>query len=87
MAIVIAQPCIKTKDTACVAECPVDALHPTREEADFEKVEQLYIDPGECICCNLCVSACPVGAIFDEDDLPEDWKHFTQLNADYFQKK
>src|SRR6185369_1378005 len=28
MAYVIAEPCIGTKDTACVDACPVDCIHP-----------------------------------------------------------
>jgi hypothetical protein len=30
---------------------------------------------------------CPVSAIFALDDLPEKWARFTQINADYYQKK
>lgn len=41
----------------------------------------LVIDPDECIDCNLCVPECPVDAIFADDDLPEDKKQFTELNA------
>ena len=33
MAFIIAEPCIGTKDTACVDACPVDALELTQ---DFE---------------------------------------------------
>ena len=32
---IIAEPCIGTKDTSCVAVCPVDCIHPTDEEAEF----------------------------------------------------
>ena len=42
----------------------------------------LVIDPDECIDCTLCVPECPVDAIFAEDDLPEDQKNFTALNAE-----
>ena len=35
MAHIIAQPCIGTKDTACVTVCPVDCIHPTKDDADF----------------------------------------------------
>lgn len=42
----------------------------------------LVIDPDECIDCNLCVPECPVDAIFAEDDLPENKKAFTKLNAE-----
>ena len=45
MAYIIAEPCIGTKDTACVEVCPVDCIHPTKEEAGFEAAVQLYIDP------------------------------------------
>ena len=43
----IAQPCIGTKDTACVTVCPVDCIHPTKDEPDFATEEMLYIDPDE----------------------------------------
>ncbi len=42
MAYIIAQPCIGTKDTACVVVCPVDCIHPKKDEPDFEKEEMLY---------------------------------------------
>jgi len=51
----------------------------------FDEVPQLYIDPVECIDCGACVPVCPVSAIFPLDDLPEKWKQYTELNADYVQ--
>ena len=30
MAYIIAEPCIGTKDTACVDVCPVDCIHPAK---------------------------------------------------------
>jgi NAD-dependent dihydropyrimidine dehydrogenase PreA subunit len=80
MAYVIAEPCIGTKDTACVDACPVDAIHPHREAAEFVSSSQLYIDPEECICCGACVPVCPVAAIYAEEDLPDRWKHFIRIN-------
>ena len=47
----------------------------------FDEVSQLYIDPIECIDCGACVPVCPVSAIFALDDLPDKWKHFTEINA------
>ena len=44
MTHIIAEPCIGTKDTACVDVCPVDCIHPTKDEAEFEQFEMLYID-------------------------------------------
>ena len=84
MAYVIAEPCIGTKDTACVDACPVDCIHPRKGEGEFANVPQLYIDPANCICCAACVPVCPVSAILVEEDLPEKWIHFAQVNADWY---
>jgi NAD-dependent dihydropyrimidine dehydrogenase PreA subunit len=84
MAYVIAEPCIGTKDSACVDACPVDCIHPKKEDPRFGEVEMLYIDPVECIDCGACVPVCPVSAIFALDDLPEKWSDFTAKNAVYF---
>jgi NAD-dependent dihydropyrimidine dehydrogenase PreA subunit len=86
MAYVIAEPCIDTKDNSCVEVCPVDCIHPTPEEPDYDSVTQLYIDPDECIDCDACVEACPVDACFAEDQLPDEWARFTEINAAYFKK-
>jgi len=84
MAYVIAEPCIGTKDTACVDSCPVDCIHPKKDSDKFGTEEMLYIDPVECIDCGACVPVCPVSAIFALDDLPEKWKEYTERNAKYF---
>jgi len=73
MTFVVTDSCIRCKYTDCVEVCPVDCF---REGKYF-----LVIDPDECIDCNLCVPECPVDAIHAEDDVPEDQKHFTELNA------
>jgi len=67
--------------------CPVDCIHPRRDEDEFANVPQLYIDPANCICCAACIPVCPVSAIFVEEDLPDTWKHFTQVNADWYVSK
>ena len=84
MAYVIAEPCIGTKDTACVDACPVDCIHPKKDEPNFDQEELLYIDPVECIDCGACVPVCPVSAIFTIDDLPDKWKDFGPRNAKFF---
>jgi ferredoxin len=86
MAYIIAEPCVGTKDTACVDVCPVDCIHPRKDEPNFAEAPQLYIDPVECIDCGACVPVCPVSAIFPLDDLPEKWASFTELNAVYYKK-
>jgi ferredoxin len=87
MAYVIAEPCIGTKDTACVDVCPVDCIHPRKDEPAFEAETQLYISPVECIDCGACVPVCPVTAIFALEDLPEKWANFTPINADWYTKQ
>lgn len=74
MTFVVTENCIKCKYTDCVEVCPVDCFH---EGPNF-----LVIDPDECIDCTLCVPECPIEAIFDEEDLPEDMQHFTALNEE-----
>lgn len=86
MAFIIAEPCIKVKDTACVDACPVDCIHPRKDEEGFAGADQLYIDPQECIDCGACVPVCPVSAIFSDGDLPDNWARFEQINAEYYQK-
>ncbi len=41
----------------------------------------VYIDPDECIDCGACVPECPTEAIFYEDDVPDQWKGFIEINA------
>ena len=84
MAYIIAEPCIGTKDTACVEVCPVDCIHPTKDEDNFEEAKQLYIDPETCIDCGACEPVCPVTAIFPEEELPDKWNEYIAINADYF---
>jgi NAD-dependent dihydropyrimidine dehydrogenase PreA subunit len=72
----IAQPCVDLKDLACVEECPVDCI--------YEGDRMLYIHPDECVDCGACEPVCPVEAIFYEDDVPEQWKDYTQANAEFF---
>ena len=86
MTFVITEPCIGTKDTACVDVCPVDCIHPTKKSDAFESAEMLYIDPAECIDCDACVEACPVDATLAEDDVPAQWEVFTEINKVYFEQ-
>jgi len=87
MPFIITDPCVDTKDTACVDVCPVDCIHPTKAEQEFGTFDQLYIDPDTCIDCGLCVDECPVQAIFPEEDLPEEWSRFIELNKQWYDKK
>ena len=84
MAYVIAEGC--TKDEECVQVCPVDCIHPRKDEEAFGKEEMLYIDPVECIDCGACVPVCPVSAIFALEDLPAQWRHCAPANAEFHAK-
>lgn len=84
MSYYIAEPCIGTKDTACVEVCPVDCIHPTKDEDGFEEAKQLYIDPETCIDCGACEPVCPVTAIFPEEELPEKWQEYVEINTQYY---
>ena len=82
MTYIIADPCIDVMDTACVEVCPVDCIH--YEEGVDRK---LYIDPDECIDCGACEPACPVTAIFAEEDIPEDQMPYLEIDAEWFSDK
>lgn len=74
MTHVVCQPCENCKYTDCVVVCPVEAFR--------EGEIMVYIDPNECIDCGACAPECPVSAIFAEEEVPEQWKHYIQLNAE-----
>jgi ferredoxin len=79
VACVIAEPCIGVKDTACIDACPVDCIHPRREEPFFQTERMLYIDPLECVHGGACVPVCPV-SIFSDSDLPDLWLRYEEAN-------
>lgn len=76
MTYVIGEPCVDVLDRACVEECPVDCI--------YEGDRMLYIHPDECVDCGACEPVCPVEAIYYEDDLPDQWKAYTEENARFF---
>lgn len=84
MPFIITDPCIDTKDSACVDVCPVDCIHPRKDEAEFATATMLYIHPEECIDCGACVPACPVAAIYESvDATPSNQKALIEANAIY----
>ena len=96
MAFVITQPCIGVCDASCVEVCPVDCIHGPLPAEEIDRLKaageeaklagiQLYIDPQICIDCGACEPECPVDAIFDEYDVPEDQQEYIQKNADFFE--
>lgn len=73
MTTVVTDNCKGCRFTDCVTVCPVECFH-----CDDE---MLYIDPDVCIDCSACIPECPVQAIYEEDDLPEDKKEWIEINA------
>ncbi len=82
MTYVITAPCIDVQDQACVEVCPVDCIH-----FDEGEDKMLYINPDECIDCGACEPACPVSAIYAEDDVPGDVAQFKSINATWYSDK
>ncbi|MFQ6673402.1 MAG: ferredoxin family protein [Fidelibacterota bacterium] len=97
MTYIITEPCVGVCDTACVEVCPVDCIHGPYATDDAgagakELLEagksvdglQLYINPEECIDCGACEPECPVEAIFEESEVPEEWASYTAKNYEHF---
>jgi|SRR5471030_1900091 len=72
MTFVVTEQCIKCRFTDCVIPCPVECFH--------EGPEFMVIDPEVCIDCNACATECPVGAIYQDKDLPADQMVFKDIN-------
>jgi NAD-dependent dihydropyrimidine dehydrogenase PreA subunit len=82
MSYVVTDAC--TKDFACVDECAMAAIAPSKGDAKAGTVSQVYINPDECIDCGACAATCPSNAIFSESDLPSDKTQFAEVNKAYF---
>lgn len=82
MTYVVTQACCN--DATCVAVCPVNCIHPTPDEAQYQRSEMLYIDPSTCIDCGACADVCPVDAIVPDSDLTPETAVYQDLNAAYF---
>jgi len=69
---VVTEACVNHKYQDCVAVCPVDAFR--------EMPTYLIIDPDECIDCGACIPECPVEAIFEESEVPDDLVSWIEKN-------
>jgi len=82
LTFVITNACIDVRDQSCIEVCPVDCIH-----FDDGDDRMCYVHPEECIDCAACESACPVGAIFADAQVPSDAAEFTAINAQWFEDK
>ena len=60
----------------CVEVCPVDCF--------YEGENMLVIHPDECIDCGVCEPECPVDAIYDEDEVPDEYEPSIDKNYSFF---
>lgn len=75
MTHVVTSNCQRCMYTDCVETCPVDCF--------FDAGSQLVIDPELCIDCAACIAACPVAAIYADDELPaESAREVLRFNAE-----
>ena len=74
MTTVVTDNCNGCRFTDCVAVCPVECFH-------YDD-NMLYIDPDVCIDCSACIPECPVQAIYEEGDLPDDQEKWIEINAE-----
>ena len=63
-----------------IAEPCVDVM-------DKSCIEVCPVDPDECTGCNLCLPACPVGAIYTADEIPAGSRAWVEVNALWFKDK
>ncbi|KGR88906.1 4Fe-4S ferredoxin [Ureibacillus massiliensis 4400831 = CIP 108448 = CCUG 49529] len=76
MPFVITSRCVQEKAADCVDVCPVDCI--------IEGDDQYFIDPDICIDCGACEVACPVQAIYHEDEIPAREQPYIQKAVDFF---
>ena len=78
MTFIITSPCVDLMDRSCIDVCPVDCIY------EAEELNQLVINPEECIDCAACEPVCPVTAIFAEEDVPSEDDNFIDINYKFF---
>ncbi|ETT37501.1 4Fe-4S binding protein [Paenibacillus sp. FSL H7-0942] len=76
MPFVITEHCIHEQAADCLDVCPVDCI--------VKGEDQYFINPDQCIDCGNCETACPVGAIYYEEDLPDHHQIYVSKALDFF---
>jgi len=78
MTHVVTGRCVDCRYTDCCAVCPVDCFYEVTDPA------MLVIDPDTCIDCEACVPACPINAIYPEEELPQPYAEWLEKNQELF---
>lgn len=76
MTFVVTQGCVDILDKSCVNVCPVDCI--------YQGDRMMYINPDECVDCGACEPVCPQGAIFYDEELPEEMSVFLGAGREFF---
>lgn len=72
------------KDYSCVEVCPVECIHPRKDEVGFELATMLYINPEKCLGCGHCLARCPVDAVYESyEATPDSQKDLIAANDAY----
>lgn len=85
MAYVIGPACVA--DYSCLEVCPADCIRPRPDDEEFDRTEQLFIDPTRCINCEACVTACPVDAVHHDAHPPAGLSQYASINLEYFRRQ
>lgn len=82
MAFVVTRLCRDCKDLSCLSVCPTSCILEHRPASGASELpNQLFIDPDDCIDCNMCVPECPWEAIYPEAEVPSAFEPDVALNA------
>src|SRR5688500_7415112 len=76
MTYVVTERCVNCRYTDCAEICPVDCFWKVEEPA------MLVIDPIVCIDCSYCVPACPVHAIWLDEEVPAVYRDWIGRNVE-----
>jgi ferredoxin len=72
MTTLVTDNCQRCRFTECVTSCPVSAFRASEE--------MLFIDPDVCVDCGACIPKCPVQAIYEDLDLPDELNEWIDIN-------
>lgn len=73
MTTIVTGNCHRSRFTECVAVCPEGAFRGGKEMS--------FIDPDVCTDCGDCIPVCPVHAIYEVKNLPEELHEWIEINA------